>query len=237
MRPSNGKLVQVGCRGTASGRRLRAGGCPVKCPEPARWRLWPRARANADRSLTVLQSQPGGDLSARRRQAVAFHETLDKSEHFQLFRAEIGHVREIPDGCLVWSLGAVWRRQAGMLRRAKRLHSRADLPATRYEATSATDQRPARMHARPRALSCALARVAVELVVQRLQAAAEHGGRATLVAFAVVQRHFDQRALGFIQARAERNVQSCRPRLLDGSRRVRRHRRAPDRCRARRPRG
>ena len=53
------------------------------------------------------------------------------------------------------------------------------------------------------------ARVAVQLVVQRLQAAAEHRRRPTLVPFAIVQRHFDQRALRLVQSRTERHVQAC----------------------------
>jgi hypothetical protein len=42
--------------------------------------------------------------------------------------------------------------------------------------------------------------VAVQFVIKRLEAAAENGGGTTLVAFALVQCHFDQRALGFIEA-------------------------------------
>src|SRR6185295_17562570 len=51
------------------------------------------------------------------------------------------------------------------------------------------------------------ARVAVELVVQRLEATAEHRRGAALVAFAIFQRHLYQRALSLIETRAERHVQ------------------------------
>ena len=42
-------------------------------------------------ALPVLQPQTLGNLPARRRQAMGFHETADKSQYFQLLGAECGH--------------------------------------------------------------------------------------------------------------------------------------------------
>src|SRR5262245_11519545 len=54
---------------------------------------------------------------------------------------------------------------------------------------------------------------ALQLVVERLEADAEHLGGPGLVALRVIERHVDQLALGFVDRRARRET-DCAGRLL-----------------------
>ncbi len=67
-----------------------------------------KARAVLIDSLPVLQPQPFRDLATRRRKAALGAELLNKLQHFQLPRTEVGKpwkaLTLVPYECMVWSL-------------------------------------------------------------------------------------------------------------------------------------